>query len=83
MPSIPIALPDSVWSGAADSPQGFVQAMRLAAALHWYARGVVSQGKAAEIAGISRREFIDALSREHIEAYRVDLYELADELADG
>lgn len=35
--------------------------MRLAAAVKWYELGRVSQGKAAEIAGISRAEFLAAL----------------------
>ena len=34
---------------------------RLAAAVKWYELGRISQGRAAEIAGVSRAEFIDAL----------------------
>jgi predicted HTH domain antitoxin len=37
--------------------------MRLAAAVKWYETGQVSQAKAAEIAGISRAEFLAALGR--------------------
>ena len=37
--------------------------MRVAAAVKWYELGKVSQGKAAEIAGLSRSAFITALSR--------------------
>ena len=36
--------------------------MRLAAAIIWYAQGRISQGRAAEIAGVSRAGFLDALS---------------------
>ena len=35
---------------------------RLAAAVKWYELGLASQGRAAEIAGLPRRPFIDALS---------------------
>jgi predicted HTH domain antitoxin len=50
--------------------------MRLAAAVKWYEMGIVSQSKAAEIAGISRAEFITALGR-----YSVSLFQYtADEL---
>jgi len=37
--------------------------MRLAAAVKWYKTEQVSQAKAAEIAGLSRTEFLAALSR--------------------
>ncbi len=36
--------------------------MRVAIAVRWYEQGLVSQGKATEIAGLSRTEFINALS---------------------
>jgi predicted HTH domain antitoxin len=35
----------------------------LAAAVKWYEMKQVSQGRAAEIAGLSRAEFIDSLGR--------------------
>jgi len=37
--------------------------MRLAAAVKWYEMGVVSQEKAAEIAGLTRADFIFSLAR--------------------
>jgi predicted HTH domain antitoxin len=40
--------------------------MRLAASIKWYAQGRISQDKGAEIAGLSRTAFIDALSRAHV-----------------
>lgn len=42
-------------------PEEFVRELRLAAAVKWYELERVSQGRAAEIAGVSRAEFIDAL----------------------
>ena len=54
--------------------------MRVAAAIHWYRREVISQGKAAEIAGLSRREFLEALFREQVPACQVTIEELAEEL---
>ena len=32
--------------------------MKLAAAIHWYGRGMMSQERAAELAGLTRRDFI-------------------------
>jgi transposase len=45
--------------------------MRVAAAVKWYELGEVSQGKAAEMAGLSRSGFIEALSR-----YKVSVWQL-------
>ena len=47
--------------------------MRIAAAIKWYELGEISQGKAAEIAGLTRSEFINALSR-----YRVDFIQYSE-----
>ena len=61
--TIEIAMPDEVFLGLRKSPQELASELRLAAAVKWYETGMVSQGKAAEIAGLSRAEFIEALSR--------------------
>ena len=37
------------------APREFAHAMRLAAVVQWYAQGIVSQCKAAELAGLTRR----------------------------
>jgi predicted HTH domain antitoxin len=42
-------------------PDEFVRELRLAAAVKWYELKRISQGRAAEIAGLSRAEFIAAL----------------------
>lgn len=57
--------------------------MRLAAAMHWYERGAISQERAAEIAGLDRTDFLVALAREGVDAFIVDLHSLRTELADG
>ncbi len=44
-------------------PPTFTRELRLAAAVKWYEMRRVSQGRAAEIAGVSRAEFVDALVR--------------------
>jgi predicted HTH domain antitoxin len=48
------------------APNEFDQEQRIEAATQLYAQERVSQGKGAEIAGLSRSEFIDALSRRRI-----------------
>ena len=54
--------------------------MRLAAAIFCYARGEISQGKGAEIAGLSRREFLEALSRAQVDAIQINDEALSDEV---
>ncbi|MGL4500270.1 MAG: UPF0175 family protein [Planktothrix sp.] len=77
MTIIPIELPQTVFSALRKNPDEFIREMRIAAAIKWYELGEVSQGKSAEIAGLTRTEFINALSR-----YRVDFMQYsAEELA--
>ena len=65
------------------SPHEFAREMRIAAAVQWYAQGVVSQGKAAELAGLTRADFLDELYRRKVPACQVTPDELADEIRGG
>ncbi len=60
-------------------PAAFADELRIAAAVLWYDRRLVSQGRAAEIAGLSRAAFIDALSRYGVTPFQVDAEELVEE----
>src|SRR5882672_4806113 len=55
------------------SPTEFANQMRVAAALLWYSQGEISQSVGADIAGISRAEFIEELSRRRISVVQVAL----------
>jgi predicted HTH domain antitoxin len=61
--SLTLELPDDAFSALRTSPEEFGRELRLAAAIKWYEMERISQGKAAEIAGLSRSAFVDALSR--------------------
>ena len=54
--------------------------MRLAAAMLWYSRGMVSQSKAAEIAGLNRADFLRALARHEMDVFVVDFDDLQREV---
>ena len=66
MATITMELPEDVFGALRKSPEEFAREMRIAAAVQWYAERVVSQGKAAEIAGLSRADFIDELARREV-----------------
>ena len=77
---ITIDLPEGAFSALRSSPTAFVKQMRLAAATKWYELGMVSQSKAAEIADVSRHEFLEALSLFKVSPFQVTPDELAEEI---
>ncbi|MEM6501043.1 MAG: UPF0175 family protein [Cyanobacteria bacterium P01_C01_bin.89] len=80
--NITIDLPESVFSALRQSPPEFAQEMRVAAAAKWYELGEVSQGKAAEVAGLSRSDFIRALTRYKASVSQYSAEELVEEMQD-
>ena len=80
MASVTLQFPEGVFSALRRSPDEFARELRLAAAVHWYERGEVSQEKAAEIAGLDRKQFLTALAREKAQAFLVDFDDLRREL---
>ena len=65
------------------APNEFAREMRIAAAVQWYAQGIVSQGRAAELAGLTRADFLDELYRRKVPACQMSGEELADEIHDS
>jgi predicted HTH domain antitoxin len=80
---IKLQLSEEVFSALRCSPEEFARELRLAAAIHWYERGEISQEKAAEIAGLDRTDFLLALAREKEDAFVVDMDDLKKELERG
>ena len=65
------------------SPEEIAEDLRIGAAIRWYALGMISQGKGAEIAGLSRAEFIDALSASGVSPVQETLEEIREAMARG
>jgi predicted HTH domain antitoxin len=83
MQTISLEIPTTTFAALGESPDEFVSEMRIAAAVKWYELGRLSQGKAAEVAGLSRADFIEALSRFRVSPIQITNEEIARELADA
>jgi len=81
MAIIEVTLPEDVFSALRKNPQEVARDVRIAAAVEWYAEGLVSQGKAAELAGLSRVEFLDELAKRKVPVIQMTAEELKAELA--
>ncbi|MCK6510450.1 UPF0175 family protein [Myxococcota bacterium] len=80
MVHITIDFPESVLGTLREDPEGFRQELRLAAAVKWYEMKNISQERAAEIAGLSRSAFLEALRRFQVSPFQVNEEDIAKEL---
>jgi predicted HTH domain antitoxin len=78
-----IEVPESSLAALRKEPGDFANEMRLAAAVKWYEVGMVSQGRAAEIAGLSRAAFLAALGRFGVTAFQASAAEMVEEARRG
>jgi len=76
MATVKIDLPEKVLAELNSSREEVERDVRLAAAIEWYRRGLLSQGRAAELAGVPRADFIDELARRKIDVFQVDFEDL-------
>jgi predicted HTH domain antitoxin len=78
--TITVEVPDALLDDLGESPDDLGREVLLAAAIHLHRRGLVSQGRGARIAGLSRWEFIQALGRAEVPACQVTSEELTGEV---
>ena len=83
MTTVQVQFNNDIFSTLRKSPEEVAQELRLGAAVRWYALGLVSQGKGAEIAGLSRTEFIDALSASGVSPVQETVEEIEEALGRG
>ncbi len=83
MTRLQVALPDNAFTTLRQAPHELERELPLAAAIHWYQQGRISMEKAAELATLSRPEFLAELARRKVDVFVVDFEDLRQELADG
>ena len=76
----PVELPESAFSALRKTPEEFVREMKYAAVVKWYEAGIISQDKAAEIAGLSRYDFLRLLATYEVSAMQYTPAILEEEL---
>lgn len=78
--ALKLEMPEGAFSALRKDPNEFAKELRLAAAVKWYEMEIISQEKAAEIAGLTRPEFIFALSRFNVSPFQYTAEEIEEEL---
>jgi predicted HTH domain antitoxin len=76
-------MPEEALAALRTAPENFARELRLAAAVKWYELRRVSQGRAAEIAGLSRSEFLTALGRFGVTPFQYSAEEIREEAERG
>lgn len=79
MIQLTIEMSEGALAALRQDPATFTRELRLAAAVKWYEMRRISQGKAAEVAGLSRSEFIAALGQFGVTPFQYDADEIIED----
>jgi len=79
MVQLTFEVPELALAALRKSPEEFAKELRLVAAVKWYELRQLSQERAADIAGLSRAEFIEALGRFGVSPFQCDAEEIVEE----
>jgi predicted HTH domain antitoxin len=79
MVQMTIDMPEEALTALRKDPENFARELRLAAAVKWYELKLVSQERAAKVAGISRAEFLGALGRFGVTPFQYTADEIIEE----
>jgi predicted HTH domain antitoxin len=80
MTQLTLHLPDDVASAIGRTTEEFAAQLRLMAALKLFELGKLSSGKAAELAGLTRVDFLEACGRYRVSAFNYGADETEREL---
>ena len=80
MIQVTVEVPETTFAVFKQSPSEFGRAMKITALIKWYEDGKISQSKAAEVAGISRQEFLEYLYENKVSPYQLTPEDLVNEV---
>ncbi len=80
MQSIVMSLPDDLATSLEMKPEELASQVRLMAALKMFELGKISTGKAAELAGLTKLDFIEACALYHVSMFNYRPEEVEAEL---
>ena len=78
-----IEMPEEALGALRKGPQEFAKELRLVAAVKWYELRLLSQERAAAVAGLSRAEFLQALGRLGVTPFQYGPEEILEEADRG
>lgn len=80
MNTISIDLPETAFASLGKNSKDLGREILIAAVVKWFELGTISQGKASEILGLSRAEFLEVLSAYQVSAWQYTKEELDEEM---
>lgn len=80
MRTLEIPYPEDLPAALGESPETFEKQIRFLVAARIYELGRISSGRAAELAGVSRAEFLDELGQYRISVFNYSMEELDQEI---
>lgn len=80
---VTLEVPDEALDALRQDPAAFARELRIVAAVKWYEVGRLSQGSAAELAGLSRAAFLEALAQLGVSPFQYGPVEILAEAEAG